>query len=335
MTEFHAAKGLTNPHMQTVVPRFIRKKPLFEAEWQTLETPDGDFVDLAWSEDWTSQTAKSKPIFVLFHGLEGSFHSPYANGLMHAFAKQGWLSVMMHFRGCSGRPNRKARAYHSGETDDPRFFLEQLNKQYPNQAKIAIGISLGGNMLVNYLAKYSHDPIIDAATVISAPLDLAACSARIEQGFSKVYRNYLLNSLKKNALQKESQLDEALGVSAQSVKELKTLFGFDDMITAPLHGFKDAKEYYAQCSGIHVINKVKIPLQVIHSQDDPFMTQAVIPTFPLKKNIHYRLFERGGHVGFLSGSLTKPTFWLEHAMPRYYQHIINKTSHDTEDKKAL
>ncbi|WED26475.1 hydrolase [Vibrio sp. DW001] len=323
MTEFNAARGLTNPHVQTVIPRMIRKQPLFYAKWQTLETPDGDFLDLAWSEDWTSPTVKEKPIFVLFHGLEGSFESPYANGLMHAFSQQGWLSVMMHFRGCSGRPNRLARAYHSGETEDPRFFLEHIQNMFPDQPKVAIGISLGGNMLVNYLAKYSHDPIVEAATVVSAPLDLEACSSRIEQGFSKVYRNYLLSSLKKNALQKQNQLVSELGVSTQDLKALKTLYGFDDMITAPLHGFKNANDYYQQCSGIHVINKVNIPLQVIHAEDDPFMTQAVIPNFPLNKNIHYRLFKQGGHVGFLSGTLTKPIFWLEQAIPKYYQHIAS------------
>jgi len=335
MIKFNAAVGLNNPHLQTVMPRIIRNKPLFNAKWQTLKTPDGDFIDLAWSEDWTRHITKKKPIFVLFHGLEGHFNSPYANGLMHAFAQQGWLSVMMHFRGCSGKPNRMARAYHSGETDDPRLFLEQLRHQFPKQPKIAIGVSLGGNMLVNYLAKYNHDPIIDAATVISAPLDLAACSEKINQGFSKIYRNYLLHSLKKNALKKEAQLKKALNVSAQSIKKLKTLFDFDNKITAPLHGFKNAQDYYRQCSGINVINNVVIPLQVIHAQDDPFMTQDVIPNFPLNNNIHYRLFKQGGHVGFLSGSLAKPIFWLEHAMPNYYQHIMFKTMHHDENEKVL
>lgn len=323
MTEFRAARGLSNPHLQTVIPRMIRKQPLFSAHWQTLETPDGDFLDLAWSEDWAAPSAKNKPIFILFHGLEGSFDSPYANGLMHAFSQKGWLSVMMHFRGCSGRPNRLARAYHSGETDDPRFFLEYLHTLFPNQPKVATGISLGGNMLVNYLAKYRQDPIIEAATVVSAPLDLASCSARIERGLSKVYGNYLLTSLKKNALQKQRQLTSELGISTQDMTSLKTLYSFDDLITAPLHGFESAKDYYQKCSGIHVINNVGVPLQVIHAKDDPFMTQAVIPNFSLNKNIHYRLFTSGGHVGFLTGTLTKPTFWLEHALPCYYQHIAS------------
>lgn len=141
MTPFKPAFGLGNAHVQTLVSRFIRRKPLFEPIRERLELPDGDFVDLAWSEVPTSNT--SKPIFILFHGLEGSFDSPYANGLMHAFAKEGWLAVMMHFRGCSGEPNRLPRAYHSGETEDARFFIEHLTQRFPRQVKVAVGVSLG------------------------------------------------------------------------------------------------------------------------------------------------------------------------------------------------
>ncbi|MGF1843598.1 hydrolase [Vibrio clamense] len=325
MTIFTAAKGLSNPHLQTLMPRFIRKKALFDPLWQTLDTPDGDFLDLAWSEDWTTKQAKTKPVFILFHGLEGCFNSPYANGLMNAFAQDGWISVMMHFRGCSGKPNRLARAYHSGETEDARLFLNYIQQQFPTQPKVAVGISLGGNMLTNYLATYRDDPIINAATVVSAPLDLAACSSRIEQGFSKVYRNYLLNSLKHNALKKQHLLSEELGVTDNCIKQVSRLYDFDDLITAPLHGFKNAEDYYQQCSGIHKIKQITIPTQFIHAKDDPFMTDAVIPRFVLPENIDYRLFERGGHVGFLTGHALKPTFWLEKAIPAYYESFLNQS----------
>lgn len=318
MTEFIPAKGIANPHLQTILTLVARPNPVFEATWQTIETPDGDFLELAWSEPPSSREAKTKPLFVLFHGLEGHFDSPYANGLMDAFAKQGWLSVMMHFRGCSGRMNRKAKAYHAGETNDARHFLEYLEQHFPSQTKVAVGISLGGNMLVNYLAKYSHDPILSAATTVSAPLDLNACFSRMEQGFSKVYRIYLLRSLKKNALKKAQPLQEAINIDTKEIKNIRTILEFDDKITAPLHGFNGAKDYYQQCSGIHVLNQVKIPLQIIHAQDDPFMTDKVIPNYPLNENIHYRLLKQGGHVGFLSGSLTKPIFWLEKTLPSYY-----------------
>ncbi|MFY2510392.1 hydrolase [Vibrio pectenicida] len=319
MTNFTAAKGLSNPHLQTLVPRFIRKKALFEPIWQRLDTQDNDFIDLAWSEDWQTAQAQKKPIFILFHGLEGCFYSPYANGLMHAFAKQGWLSVMMHFRGCSGQPNRNARSYHSGEVEDARYFLEHINLQLPNQTKVAVGISIGGNMLANYLAQYNQEPIISAATIISAPLDLSACSARIEQGFSKIYKTYLLASLKKNALRKHHLIKGELDISYQSIKRVTKLYEFDDLITAPLHGFKGAQDYYQRCSGIHKLKDIRLPLQIIHAKDNPFMTEAVIPKYALPSNIDYRLFEQGGHVGFVTGSAIRPKFWLEEALPAYYQ----------------
>ncbi|MEX3074400.1 hydrolase [Vibrio alginolyticus] len=321
MTQFFAAAGIKNPHLQTLLPRFIRKKALFTPIWQTLDTSDGDFLDLAWSEDPDKEPAHHKPIFILFHGLEGCFYSPYANGLMNAFAQSGWLSVMMHFRGCSGKPNKKARAYHSGEVTDARHFLEHLEQRFPNNPKVAVGISLGGNMLANYLAQYRDDPILKAASIVSAPLDLAACANRIEQGFSKVYRRYLLSSLKRNALQKHKLLHGELALSYSSIKRVTRLQEFDDLITAPLHGFKDAHDYYTQCSGLSKLQQIKLPTLIIHAKDDPFMTDDVIPKFVLPDNIDYRLYDHGGHVGFISGTALKPKFWLEEALPSYYECI--------------
>ncbi|NLS14666.1 hydrolase [Vibrio sp. SM6] len=319
MPHFTAARGIHHAHVQTLLPRLLRRKPLFSPYWQTLDTPDGDFVDLAWSANPNDTKQHNKPIFILFHGLEGSFYSPYANGLMHAFAQKGWLAVMMHFRGCSGKPNRQARAYHSGETEDPRWFLSQLQQQFPHQCKVAVGISLGGNMLVNYLAQYRDDPWLNAATIVSAPLDLAACADRIEQGFSRIYREYLLSSLKHNARKKHALLSSILDLDERQISGITRLRDFDDMITAPLHGFAHAQDYYQQCSGLNKLPQIQVPLQVIHAKDDPFMTDAVIPRFVLPNNIDYRLFENGGHVGFLSGHILKPRFWLEDALPAYYE----------------
>ncbi len=321
---FIAATGLGNAHLQTLVPRFIRKQALFEPVWETIDTPDGDFLELAWSEDPISASNNAhdaRPIFVLFHGLEGSFDSPYANGLMHSFANQGWLSVVMHFRGCGPTPNKLARAYHSGEIYDARQFLELVNQRFPNRPKVAVGISLGGNMLANYLAHFQDQALLNAATIVSAPLDLSACAQRIEMGFSKVYRRYLLSSMKKNALNKIHLLEQSLGLTTQHVKTIQRLYQFDDIITAPLHGFKDANDYYQQCSGLQKLNRITIPTQIIHAKDDPFMTHAVIPRFTLNSNLTYHLFENGGHVGFISGSWRQPQFWLEQALPSYYRYF--------------
>ncbi len=323
MTQFIAATGIKNPHLQTLLPRLIRRKVLFDPVWQTLDTWDGDFLDLAWSEDYTTEVAQTKPLFILFHGLEGGFDSPYANGLMHAFHQQGWLAVIMHFRGCSGKPNRLARSYHSGEIEDARFLLEYLNQKFPHQQKLAAGISLGGNMLVNYLAHFNDNPLLNAATVISAPLDLASCSYRIEKGFSRIYKKYLLSSLKRSVLAKNTLLRDKINLSECRINRITRLEEFDDLITAPLNGFVDAQDYYRQCSGLAKLKQITIPTQIIQAKDDPFMTDAVVPKYILPDVIDYRLFAHGGHVGFLSGSLLHPHFWLEENLPAYYQSMVH------------
>ncbi|WP_026029227.1 hydrolase [Aliivibrio fischeri] len=321
MDNFTPATGLSNAHIQTLLPRFLRRSPLFNAYWQRLELPDSDFVDLAWSEN--PNKAGEKPLFILFHGLEGSFDSPYANGLLAAAKEQGWLGVMMHFRGCSDVPNRLVRAYHSGETEDARFFIEMLGARFPNQEKVATGISLGGNMLVNYLAKYQNDTLLNAATVISAPLDLGACSERIQQGFSRLYQGYLLGSLKNNSIKKlNASRKEIVGLNKEMIKAIPDLITFDNLITAPMHGYAHAQDYYQQCSGLQFLDRIDIPTRIIHSKDDPFMTNAVIPTHPLPNCVHYQLTEHGGHVGFINGSITKPNFWLESTVNHWFQKIL-------------
>ncbi|MBD1571394.1 hydrolase [Aliivibrio sp. S10_S31] len=321
MDNFTPATGLSNAHIQTLLPRFLRRSPLFNAYWQRLELPDSDFVDLAWSEN--PNKAGEKPLFILFHGLEGSFDSPYANGLLAAAKEQGWLGVMMHFRGCSDVPNRLVRAYHSGETEDARFFIEMLGARFPNQEKVATGISLGGNMLVNYLAKYQNDTLLNAATVISAPLDLSACSERIQQGFSRLYQGYLLGSLKNNSIKKlNASRKEIVGLNKEMIKAIPDLITFDNLITAPMHGYAHAQDYYQQCSGLQFLDRIDIPTRIIHSKDDPFMTNAVIPTHPLPNCVHYQLTEHGGHVGFINGSITKPNFWLESTVNHWFQKIL-------------
>ncbi|PSU33124.1 hydrolase [Photobacterium lutimaris] len=331
---FHPAKGLANPHLQTLLPRFLRRKPLFTPLTQRIETPDGDFLDLAWTAP-LAQASSDQPVMILFHGLEGSFHSPYANGLLYAAKQQGWLGVMMHFRGCSGEMNRKPRSYHSGETSDARFFIQWLRQQLPNQPLFAVGVSLGGNMLVNYLAESGEHSELTAAQVISPPLDLAACSERIQQGFSKVYQQYLLGSMKRNLSRKITALPDAMPITHEDVEQLETLWQFDEFVTAPLHGFKNATDYYQRCSGLPRLGEVTIPLRVIHAKDDPFMTDAVIPTTSLPPHIQYDLYPNGGHVGFVTGSWRQPDFWLEKTVPEWFDKILDSRSSFLEKKPCF
>ncbi|MBO0362152.1 hydrolase [Yersinia enterocolitica subsp. palearctica] len=324
---FRPLAGASNPHLQTLLPRLVRRRVQLQPFWQRLELPDGDFVDLAWSEN--PELARDKPRVVLFHGLEGNFYSPYAHGLLRAWQDKGWLGVVMHFRGCSGEPNRKSRIYHSGETEDARFFLRWLRESYGQIPTAAVGVSLGGNMLALYLAEQGQESLLEAAVVVSAPLMLEPCANRMEQGFSRVYQRYLLNQLKLNATRKLLHYPDSLPLDLPQLKGLRRIKEFDDVITARIHGFNDALDYYRRCSALPLLPQITTPLLIIHAKDDPFMTAEVIPNLhELPNNIDYQLTEHGGHVGFVSGSLKHPQMWLEQRIPAWLSPIWSN-NHDS------
>ncbi|PHI27907.1 hydrolase [Budvicia aquatica] len=322
--QFQPMRGAANPHIQTLLPRLFRRKIKQQPVWQRLELPDGDFIDLAWSED--PQQARHKPRLVVFHGLEGSFYSPYAHGLLDTCKDLGWLCVVMHFRGCSGEPNRSPRAYHSGETSDTRFFLNWLQENLGQSPTAAVGYSLGGNMLGCYLAEEGHQVPLQAAVIVSAPLMLAPCSQQLEQGFSRIYNRYLVGQLKQSTKRKLSRYPEILPLPGLALKHIHSLREFDDAITAPLHGFKDSSDYYQQCSALPLLPKISIPLLIIHAKDDPFMAAEVIPAKEsLPDNIEYQLTAHGGHVGFVGGTWSKPQMWLEQRIPEWLKPYLEKT----------
>ncbi|MBS0848291.1 hydrolase [Citrobacter sp. JGM124] len=320
--DFHPMRGMSNPHLQTMLPRLIRRRLNFTPHWQRLDMPDGDFVDLAWSED--PQTALHKPRLVVFHGLEGSLYSPYAHGLIEAAKKRGWLGVVMHFRGCSGVPNRSKRIYHSGEIEDGSYFLSWLNQRYGTVPTAAVGYSLGGNMLACLMAKQGAECTLQAGVIVSAPLMLEQCCYHMEQGFSRFYQHYLLNLLKKNASRKLKSYPGTLPIDLRQLKSLRRIREFDDLITAKIHGFADALDYYRQCSAMPMLPDIRVPALIIHAKDDPFMDHHVIPdTTLLPTNIHYQLTQHGGHVGFVGGTLLKPQMWLEKRIPDWLTHYLD------------
>lgn len=323
---FKAAWWMRNPHLQTILPRFFASQtPLYTID-EIFELPDGDFVELS----WTAKPVAHQPIVVVFHGLEGSIDSFYAQGMLRAIKDSGWIGVLMHFRGCGVQTNRHSRAYHSGETSDASVFIQWLKQQFPDQPLGAIGFSLGGNMLAKYLGEQADNSLLDAAVVISAPLRLAPCSQRIGQRFSQIYQKYLLDKLKQSMLKKLAKLKDGfmLNISANDITQLKTLKQFDELITAPIHGFSSAEDYYQQSSALPFLKKITTPTLVIHAQDDPFMTEEVLPTpQDLSPAVHFELSARGGHVGFIHGKHPlKPQFWLEQRAPEFIHSIISPAS---------
>jgi predicted alpha/beta-fold hydrolase len=318
---FEAPKWAKNRHIQTIFPRFFQKRKRFTITWERLELPDNDFVDLAWGPRHANPTG----LVVMFHGLEGSIRSHYANDMMATLHAEGWQTVMMHFRGCSGKPNTTTRAYHSGDTNDALFLLQKLQRDYTHLPRAAIGVSLGGNMLLKLLGENPADHGLCAAISISAPLKLAECSLSINQGFSKVYQKYLLESMKRNLKQKMRTLDysSVLQITIDDVDHIANFHDFDNKVTAPLHGFVDAEDYYEKCSGFHFLSAIHCPTLILHAIDDPFMNHLVIPEAQdLARNVTIELSEHGGHVGFLQGTPWKPRIWLHQRVPAFLKQYL-------------
>lgn len=316
------AWGLGNPHVQTLLPRFINRRSL-DVTWQELPLPDGDFVDLAWRTQPVSDS--TTPIVAVFHGLEGSLCSPYARDILRAIEQRGWYGVLMHFRGCAGRINRLPRSYHSGETGDAHYFLTGLREQYPHAPLAAVGYSLGGNMLLKLQAEWGAESPLRAAVSVSAPLKLDICADRINQGFSKVYERHLVRSLVRKVLAKftDHDYEKLIGLTPQQIEKARTFREFDNRFTAPIHGFADADDYYQQSSAYHYLGDIRQPALIIQAYDDPFMTPAILPDpKQLPDNVQLAVSPRGGHVGFVNGSIARPHYWLTEAVPDYLARFL-------------
>ncbi|MFT5880378.1 MAG: putative alpha/beta-fold hydrolase [Moritella sp.] len=327
-SQFQPQWWIRNAHLQTMLPTLNRRNLQIDSIHERLELEDGDFLDLAWTE--MPETAGNKPIVIIFHGLEGSVESPYIKGIMRAVKAAGWVGLLMHFRGCSHESNRLLRAYHSGDTADAEYVIALIAKRYPQSPLFAIGYSLGGSVLTHYLAQKGKHSLLVAAAIVSAPLLLAESAERIKKGFSKAYQRRLIKLLQASILRKFEHLDmtSALSITPEQVKKLNTFVEFDDQVTAPLHGFKDALDYYKQCSGLQYLYKIQTPTLFIHAEDDPFLTKKVIPTEAnMSEQISFELSKYGGHVGFVYGSILKPKYWLEERIPNWFKEFTPKPCH--------
>lgn len=304
---FIAPSWCRHRHLQTLLPTLLNPKLTAPVVNQRLTTPDNDFLDLTWSSQ--PKANESRTLIVVFHGLEGSVNSPYAVSLLNAVHQSGQLAVLMHFRGCSGEPNKLPRSYHSGEIGDPLFLLSWLQQHYPATQAVCVGYSLGGNMLLNLLAEQGPS-YIQAAVSVSAPLKLALCAERLNQGFSKVYQRHLISRMKRNLSRKMQQVDFGPELSID-IASLNDFHQFDDAVTAPLHGFAGVDDYYRQCSAFGKLKQVQTPSLIIHASDDPFMTPAVIPSsHQVSSSIELKISATGGHVGFVKGKISQPEYWL-------------------------
>jgi predicted alpha/beta-fold hydrolase len=306
---FKPAWWCRGAHCQTLWPYLLRRAPRVRLRRERLELPDGDFLDL----DWTDGSSQA-PTIVVLHGLEGSSNSKYARGMLAAVQARGWRGVLMHFRGCSGEPNRLARSYHSGETGDLAHMLETLRGRAP---LAAVGYSLGGNVLLKYLSEAGKRSPLAAAVAVSVPYRLAHSAQRLERGFSRVYQWSLMRRLRASVQRKRRLIP--LPIATSNLSRLRTFRDFDEHVTAPLHGFRGADHYYAVASSRQYLGAIAVPTLLIHALDDPFMTSDTPPTpAELSATTRLELYPCGGHVGFVSGDAPwRPRYWLEQRIPAF------------------
>ncbi|WP_058374387.1 hydrolase [Pseudoalteromonas translucida] len=326
--KFKPAWWMTNRHVQTIMPRFFRPFHHTRYQLEQLDTPDGDFIELAWSLPH-NETA---PLAVVLHGLEGNINSFYAKGMMKALKKQGFAVVLMHFRNCSTEVNRLPRAYHSGDTADLSFFINHLKQLYPNRPLVAVGFSLGGNVLAKYLGEQQQQCPLSAAALVSAPYDLSASSDVIRKSLGKIYQKYLLDRMKKSMQRKLPQIEKKISLTPEQLMKIDDLLEFDNQLTAPLHGFENAHDYYRQASAMPYLKHIAVPTLIIHAKDDPMLSIKAVPSRQdVSEHVTLRISEKGGHVGFISGKNPfKPVFWLEQAVPRYFgQYVLDKTNKES------
>ncbi|SJM95244.1 Alpha/beta hydrolase fold protein [Crenothrix polyspora] len=290
-------------------------------------TPDHDFIDIDWfGED-------HQPLIILLHGLSGSAQSTYIVGLQHVLLQQGFRSVALNFRGCSGESNRTARCYHSGETQDIHFLYQTLRTREPDTSIGAVGFSLGGNVLLKWLGEQGDKITLFGAVAVSVPLLLNRCASKLDNGFSKLYRANLLRELKGYIRTKHHHLEQiGQADEADKIKQLGDLSGiksfwqYDDCVVAPLHGFKDVHDYYRRSSSRQFLKSITLPTLIIQAVDDPFMTKDVLPGMnELSTSVYLETTQGGGHVGFVSGNNPfKPFYWLDQRIPAFLKQMLEK-----------
>ena len=313
---YHPPAWLPNAHLQTLFPYFFAPKPRIAYCRERWELPDGDFLDLDWVD-----AERDAPLVVLFHGLEGNSRGYYALALMTKIQQLGWRGVVVHFRGCSEQPNRLVRAYFAGDSEEINYVIKRL---HTNHAQLyAVGVSLGGNALLKWLGEQSTTamPLLRAAAAISAPIDLTAAGNALDTGLNKwLYTRHFLSTLKRTALNKLKRFPGSY--DAQRVRAATTLRAFDDVVTAPIHGYKNAADYWSRAASKAGLIHIKVPTLIINARNDPFLPEQYLPQ-PHEVSTHVKLYypKHGGHVGFHSGTFPGHANWLPNTVLEYFKNV--------------
>jgi len=317
-SSFRAAWWLPGPHLQTIWPSLARQRPRLQLTRRRIELADGDFIDLALG-------AGGGPRVLVIHGLEGDLQSHYAGSLLDALNRADYQPIFMHLRGCSGEPNRLARSYHSGASEDLHEVLTHLAQDPEGVPLAAIGFSLGGNLLLKYLGERGGEtgdnaPLLSAGVAVSVPFVLRDAMLRLDLGASRFYRRYLVDKLKRAFRRKFAALPCPLDLDIDSIHSFNQ---FDDQVTAPLCGFAGVFDYYTRASCRQFLPRITTPTLIIHAQDDPFMFPSTVPfAHELGPTVTLELTRHGGHVGFVAGNRPwRPVYWVEGRILEFLREI--------------
>jgi len=282
-------KFLFNGHLETIYPAFFRKVNFRQPVQEKIFTPDDDFLEL------DCYRRESTNCVIISHGLEGNSSRAYVRGMARAFFNIGYDVIAYNLRGCGQTLNKQKRFYHSGASDDLAVVVEHATNYY--ESIFLIGFSLGGNLTLKYLGERGLNSLIKKAVVVSVPIHLHSCSLKLAKPENYFYKIRFLNSLKKKVRSKHTLTKD---YPPSLLKEIKSLLHFDDVVTAPLHGFKNAMDYYNQCSSTKYISQIQTPTLIINAVNDPFLTEECFSNLKLNSNqfVTAILPRFGGHVGF-------------------------------------
>lgn len=286
----------SNRHVQTIVPSILRKVKGVTYQRERISTPDGDFLDLDWSKVGSNRLA------IVLHGMEGDSGRHYVLGMVKALNRGGWDAVALNFRGCSGECNKKPRFYHSGDTEDLQTVVSHVTNGGNYSDMALIGFSLGGNVILKHLGEQGANvhPFIKKAVTFSVPCDLTTCEVKITESGGGIYLKRFLRLLHKKIKMKMKVMPGSM--DDKGYNEIKTLEDFDNRYTAPLHGFRNALDYYEKSSCRPFLGKISIPTLLVSSADDPFLAESAYPVREARASAHLTLevTDFGGHVGFVA-----------------------------------
>lgn len=320
---FSPAWWAANRHIQTLWGKLVRRSSEVATRRELWETPDDDLLEIR-----RLDAPPGRPRLILLHGLEGTIRSHYLGGIFAEARRRGWGADLLLFRSCGEQPNRARRFYHSGETTDLTLVVDRVMREHPASPVALAGFSLGGNVLLKWLGERGSrlPSAVRAASAISVPFDLSRSASHIDRGFARVYQAHFLRSLRRKVLAKMRHFPDLVDPAQLSMA--RTIRDYDHVVTAPVHGFESAEDYYTRSSSIRWLPEVRLPTLLLSAVDDPFLPPEVLDQVrgiaQANPVLQIEFPTRGGHVGFVAGRVPwRPFYWGEWRIAEFLSGFLD------------